>query len=160
VSQRVLLFTGHMIDSPGRQKPRFPAGKVKVARQAIREAVASEQRRSGGIAYGIAGCASGGDILFHEVCEELKISTRIFLTLPQDQYIESSVATAGPDWIEKFRRLCNSRPVRVLGASKELPRWLQEKPRYSVWQRTNLWMLYNALSAAGENVTLIALWNG
>jgi len=51
--------------------------------------------------------------------------------------------------------------VRVLCESKQLPRWLQDKPDYNIWQRNNLWNLHNALAAAGgENVTLIALWNG
>lgn len=160
-AKRVLLFTGHMLDAPGRTEPRFPADKVEIAKQKIAEAVAAEQQVAGGIAYGIAGCASGGDILFHQVCEAMNIPTRIFLALPRELYIRASVAQAGPQWIEEFNRLVRSRPVRVLGESKELPRWLQDKPDYNIWQRNNLWNLHNALAAAGgENVTLIALWNG
>ena len=159
--QRVLLFTGHMIDAPGREKPRFPAEKVEVAKQKIAEAVAAEQQVAGGIAYGIAGCASGGDILFHQVCEAANIPTRIFLAVPRELYIRESVAPAGPQWIEEFNRLVRTKPVRVLCDSKDLPRWLQGKPGYNIWQRNNLWNLHNALAAAGgENVTLIALWNG
>jgi hypothetical protein len=158
-SQRVLLFTGHMIDAPNRATPRFPADKAGAAKVAIRAAVVGEQR-GGGIAYGIAGAASGGDILFHQVCDELSIPTRIFLALPRDEYIQSSVAHAGPEWIAEFDRLCASRPVRVLSNSKELPRWLQDKPDYSIWQRSNLWMQFHALAVGGSNVSLIALWNG
>jgi len=161
VSKRVLLFTGHMLDAPGRAEPRFPPDKVEIAKQKIAEAVAAEQQIAGGIAYGIAGCASGGDILFHQVCEAMNISTRIFLAVPRELYIRASVAQAGPQWIEEFNRLVRTRPVRVLCESKELPRWLQDKPGYNIWQRNNLWSLHNALAAAGgENVTLIALWNG
>ncbi|MGZ4866121.1 MAG: hypothetical protein ACXV7C_02790, partial [Candidatus Angelobacter sp.] len=29
-----------------------------------------------------------------------------------------------------------------------------------VWERSNLWMLHNALWYGAENVTLIALWDG
>lgn len=159
--KRVLLFTGHMIDAPDRREPRFPPEKVEIAKQKIAEAVAAEQQIAGGIAYGIAGCASGGDILFHQVCEAMNIPTRIFLALPREDYIRASVAPAGAQWIEEFNRLLRSRPVRVLCDSKELPRWLQDKPNYNIWQRNNLWNLHNALAAAGgENVTLIALWNG
>ena len=39
--QRVLLFTGHMIDAPGRAEPRFPADKVEIAKQKIAEAFTS-----------------------------------------------------------------------------------------------------------------------
>jgi hypothetical protein len=159
--KRVLLFTGHMIDAPGRAEPRFPSDKVDVAKQKIAEAVAEEQQIAGGIAYGIAGGANGGDILFHQVCEAMSIPTRIYLAVPRELYIRESVAPAGPKWIEEFNRLVRSHPVRVLGESLELPRWLQDKPDYNVWQRNNLWNLHNALAAAGgENATLIALWNG
>ena len=160
--QRVLLFTGHMIDAPGRAEPRFPPDKVDIAKQKIAEAVTSEKEIAGGIAFGIAGCASGGDILFHQVCEAMNIPTRIFLAVPREIYIRESVAPAGPQWIEEFNRLVRPpRQVRVLCESKELPRWLQDKPNYNIWQRNNLWNLHNALAAAGgENVTLIALWNG
>jgi hypothetical protein len=159
--RRVLLFTGHMIDAPDRAEPRFPPSKVDVARAKITEAITAEQQISGGISYGVAGCASGGDILFHKACEELGIPTRIFLALPRDLYIRASVAPAGPSWVEEFNRLVRLRPFRVLGDSEELPTWLQEKPKYNIWQRNNLWNLHNALAAVGgENVTLIALWNG
>jgi len=159
--KRVLLFTGHMIDAPGRSEPRFPPDKVGVASEIISGAIAQEQKISGGIAFGVAGCASGGDILFHKACDAMKIPTRIFLALPRELYIRASVAPAGPQWIEDFNTLVKSRPVRVLCDSSDLPRWLQEKPDYNIWQRNNLWNLHNALAAAGgENVTLIALWNG
>ncbi len=159
--RRVLLFTGHMIDAPNRADPRFPPNKVDVAREKITEAITLEQEISGGIAYGVAGCASGGDILFHQVCEAMGIPTRIFLAIPRELYVRASVAPAGPEWVEEFNRLVRSHPVRVLSDSEELPRWLQDKPDYNIWQRNNLWNLHNALAAAGgENVTLIALWNG
>jgi hypothetical protein len=159
VPTRVLLFTGHMIDAPGREEPRFPPEGEAVARQKIREEVLREQELAGGIAYGIAGGASGGDILFHEVCAELNIPTRLYLALPREQYIKESVAPAGPQWIERFNQLHRNLPPRVLGESRELPRWLQEKPDYNIWQRNNHWMLRNALTAGGDNVTLIALWD-
>jgi len=150
-----------MIDAPNRAEPRFPPSKVDVAREKITEAITSEQQISGGIAYGVAGCASGGDIIFHKACEAMGIPTRIFLAMPRELYIRASVAPAGPEWVEEFNRLVRLRPVRVLGDSQELPTWLQDKPNYNIWQRNNLWNLHNALAAVGgENVTLIALWNG
>jgi hypothetical protein len=157
---RVLLFTGHMIDAPKREKPRFPPDKEDVARQAIRKAIEDERERPGGVAFGIAGGASGGDILFHEICAELGIPTRLFLALPKDPYIEESVAPAEGDWVQRFDRLTGKLPMRVLAESKDLPPWLAEKPDYDIWQRNNLWMLHNALAEGDQSVTLIALWNG
>jgi tetratricopeptide (TPR) repeat protein len=162
---RILLFTGHMIDAPDRKTPRFPPDKEGIAREAIQNAVAAEQSAPGGVAYGIAGGASGGDTLFHEVCADLRIPTRLFLALPPEAYVKASVAPAGPAWVERFYRLYGrlKGAARVLASSEELPRWLRAKKDYSIWQRNNLWMLYNtlALAAVEEHpVTLIALWNG
>lgn len=162
-NSRVLLFTGHMIDSPDRKTPRFPADKETVAREKIKELIEKELMESGGIKYGIAGGASGGDILFHEICAELGIQTKLYLAIPRNEFIAESVAPAGPNWIERFNKLFNrlekKKQVRVLCDTKQLPQWLRDKPDYNVWQRSNLWMLYNAKADAGNDVTLIALWD-
>jgi hypothetical protein len=114
---------------------------------------------------GIAGAASGGDVLFHEVCRDLGIPTEVYLALPRDRYVEKSVADSGPEWVRRFDRLHEELPVRVLGEETELPRWLRGAAKaadYSVWQRSNLWMLETALEAAPDagRLTLIALWDG
>ena len=156
----VLLFTGHRIDSSTREKPRFPADKEGAARLAIKEAVEKELNRVAGQVIGIAGGASGGDILFHEICAELNIPTTLYLAMPRDEYIKESVKDAGPGWVDRFDQLHRRLPRRELCQSKELPRWLQSKPGYSIWQRNNLWTLYNALARGSRYATLIALWDG
>jgi hypothetical protein len=154
----VLLFTGHMIDKPDRKVPRFPPDKEHVAREAIRTAVAEEVRRAGGPVIGIAGGASGGDILFHEVCAELGVTTQLYLALRPDDYINESVRPAGEQWVQRYHRL-HTTHAWILGTSKDLPSWLSPKPDASVWERCNGWMLYNALAEGGDRVTLIALWD-
>jgi hypothetical protein len=159
--ERVLLFTGHMIDKADRAEPRFPAAKEDAARQAIRQAVENE-RAIAPIAYGIAGGASGGDILFHEVCAELGIPTRLYLALPREEYIVASVQSAGPKSVERFNQLLNRHPeTRILSETEDLPSWLVERAdNYNIWQRNSLWLLHNALAEQEQSVTLIALWNG
>jgi hypothetical protein len=157
---RVILFTGHRIDAPGRQKPRFPAAKENQARSMILEAVSREKDKTPGKLLGISGAASGGDILFHEICAELEIPSQMYLVLPKIEYIKASVADNGPGWVERFKRLFEQKPPEILSDSGELPRWLRAKKGYSIWQRSNLWMLHSALAISNDNLTLIALWNG
>jgi len=159
-SKRVLLFTGHRIDDDKRPHPRFPKEKEQVARDALKKAVQEELMKAGEIAYGIAGGASGGDILFHEVCQDLQINTRLYLALPSDKFIVHSVASAGPQWIERFNMLLGKLVTRVLQQTETLPSWLAKKSHYGLWQRDNFWMLYNALAYGAMRVTLIALWDG
>ncbi|HTT39894.1 MAG TPA: hypothetical protein VMH32_19780 [Burkholderiales bacterium] len=158
--KRVLLFAGHRIDEPGRHRPRFPTEKEQVARQAILSGVEDERAAAGEIGHGIAGGASGADILFHEICQQLEIPTQLYLALPADQFIVHSVAPADAMWVERFNRILARSPTRVLQTTEEMPLWLSGKRDYSVWQRDNLWMLYNALVHGANNVTVIALWDG
>jgi hypothetical protein len=177
--RRVLLFAGHMIDAPDRKTPRFPADKEGAAREKIREAVAGEMKSGAGVACGYAGGASGGDTLFQEVCKELAVETRLYLAIPPKDYVRKSVQKGGRKWVDRFWELYNEhlgrKQVRVLSEATDvpgdqeelyLPAWLREKPNYGIWQRNNLWMLFNALDEACDprsedpNLTLIALWDG
>jgi hypothetical protein len=109
---------------------------------------------------GLTGGASGGDILFHEVCEELNIPSEMYLVLPKNDYVKASVADSGPEWVERFDRLYAKLKPKILADSDRMPRWLRAKKDYDIWQRSNLWMLHNALAVSQEHLTLIALWNG
>ena len=174
--KRVLLFAGHMIDAPEREHPRFPADKEQVAREKIKEMIVKEMNSGAGVACGYAGGASGGDILFHEICAELGIPTRFYLAIPPQKFVTTSVQKAGPKWVDRFWKLYDEhhaqKQVRVLSEATEvkdeseyLPAWLRPKPNYDIWQRNNLWMLCNALNEGCDpktgdpNITLIALWD-
>jgi hypothetical protein len=158
---RVLLFTGHRIDSANRAKPRFPANKESVAREAIRTTVAEEKNLASGSILGIAGGANGGDILFLEVCDELGIKTEMLLALPENQFIEASVDNEDKSWLRRFHAQLEKHPnAPVLADSPELPKWLQFKRGYDIWQRNNLWLLSEALCLAPKNLTVIGLWDG
>ncbi len=159
--RHAILFTGHMVDAAGRPHPRFPASEVEAARGAIERAVRGIVSNDGG-AVGIAGGANGGDILFHEVCHELGIPTRLLLTLPPGQFVRESVAPGGDEWVKRFNNLVRDAgdSLQVLGTSKELPRWMRAPADYDVWQRTNVWILQEGLAAGAAEVSLIALWDG
>lgn len=175
--KRVLVFAGHMIDAPDRKTPRFPAEKEAIAREEIKKRVLKEMNTGAGVASAYAGGASGGDILFQEVCAELGIETRLYLAVQPQIYVTKSVK-AGPNWVQRFWDLYNAHvarnQIRVLCQTTEpaakdidyLPAWLRDKQNYTIWQRNNLWMLFNALAEGCDektgdpNLTLIALWDG
>jgi hypothetical protein len=159
--ERVLLFTGHRIDSANRPSPRFPAAKESVARDAIRSAISQEKEITTGSLVGIAGGANGGDILFLEACDEFGIQTKLLLALPENQFIEASVDNEDKSWLRRFHlQLDKHADAPVLAQSPELPKWLQFKRGYDIWQRNNLWLLSEALCLAPRNLTVIALWDG
>jgi tetratricopeptide (TPR) repeat protein len=163
VPSRVILFTGHMIDKPGTAKEdiRFPltANAEAKARAMIQEAVQKELSGHEGSTLGIAGGACGGDILFHEVCEELGVKTELDLALPEDKFQVTSVQRGGGNWIERYQKLISRKVPTVLQQDEALPRWLADKADYDVWRRNNLWMMFNALATGSRQLTLISLFN-
>lgn len=155
-----LLFTGHMIDKKDRATPRFPESIEDKVRVAIKEAVQTQKDKYGDRLKAIAGGACGGDILFHEICAELNVEAELYLVLPREQFIVESVEFAGNKWVDRFDELFQKLPKRILSTTKELPKWLQSKSDYNIWERNNLWMLNSALVCGGINMSMIALWDG
>jgi|SRR5579871_5988752 len=84
----------------------------------------------------------------------------MYLIIPRDEYVKASVAPSGPGWIDRFQRQYSTAVVREYQREDKLPDWLEDKPTYGVWQRSNAWMMHNALAIGGEQTTLIALWDG
>jgi hypothetical protein len=189
--RRILMFAGLRLNldvATSNPRPGFPRGAVDEAKGLIRKAIEEEQALAtvGGtrprIAFGMAAAAHGAELLFHEVCHELNLPTRLCLALPRAEYIGRYVSPAGADWVERFSavyrhvdEMCQqnaaqkeeeNRPwtVNCFTDSNDLPRWLQGRPYYNVGRRNNLWMLQHAIVTAnllGENteITLIVLYD-
>jgi hypothetical protein len=159
---RVVVATGHRADAPSRPPPgRFPntAACIDKAKGWLRQALEAEKAGTAGALSGIAGAASGVDLLFHEVCKELGIPSKVCLPIPIEDYRRESVADGGPDWVEKFNHFIAANPPIVLSDSDELPAWAAGIKDYGVFQRGNIWNMQDALLRPNADVTLLALWS-
>jgi len=95
----VLVFTGNMIDHPGRDAARFPAMLEPAVREAMGERIAAISPLA---AYGSAAC--GADILCLELVREMGGETHIVLPFPPAEFRQASVDFAPGDWGERFER--------------------------------------------------------
>ncbi len=108
---QVVVFTGHMLDAPDRQQPRFqPTAEKEVYKRML--ATLSKWDAQ----IGFSGAAGGGDILFLEALKELGAETNIVLPHPPEMFLESSVGHAhGSGWIKRFERVMrNARYITVM----------------------------------------------
>jgi hypothetical protein len=148
-----LVFTGHMIDAPGRQPPRFPLEMEQLAAEAIRAEVRAAHDISNGSLIGFASGARGGDILFHEICLAERIPTRLVLPFDAEAFLTRSVrgVTSG-NWEARFRRIWDQ-----LGPAGRLVLDLgSEKDPFGTCNDAMLTMA----RAQSESVELLALWDG
>ena len=98
--RRVVLFSGHMIDAPGREKPRFPPDKEPIAAAAIASALADLGVGSGDLA--ICGGACGGDLLFAEAALAQGARLELYIPFEEPAFLEKSVDFADSDWRARF----------------------------------------------------------
>ncbi len=111
---RVALFAGHMIDQPGRPRPRFPAELEPAVAQAIREKIEATGARIG---YSSAAC--GSDILFLEAMIERGGEIILVLPYEREQFIRDSVdLIRGSGWRPRFERVVE-RATRIVIASPQ-----------------------------------------
>ena len=155
-----ILFSGHMIDKPGRPVPRFPPEMEDAAAAAIRSAVREVVGGDGQAEVstdgysGIAAAACGGDILFHEACQELGVPSEIYLGIPIDEFEKTSVEFAGEGWVRRYRKLVGQLPVHVLFPEAKAD------VGDEVWEKANEWMVAVASHDGGDAMSLIVLWDG
>ena len=114
--RQVLLFSGHMMDTPGSQHPRFPPDKEATARQRIAEAL--DRLGAGPDDLALAQGASGGDILFLEACRERGVRLQLLLPLPEPEFVQRSILPSieGEKWRDCYYNLKSSlyAPPRVM----------------------------------------------
>jgi hypothetical protein len=109
--RRVVVTSGHMIDTPERVPPRFPA--------AIEPAVASEIETLfdrwdvGPGDLVINGCARGADILFAESAQRRGAAIEFILALPPEAFEKTSVFLPRTIWTQRYRYLLANHPFSV-----------------------------------------------
>ncbi len=88
---KVVIFTGHMIDRPGRPRQRFPEPLVDRVAATLREWIGRQ-----GEVIGFSSAACGSDILFQEIVHELGGGTHVLLPYEEESFCRESVERAEP----------------------------------------------------------------
>lgn len=97
----VVVFSGHLIDRPGRPVPRFPEGLAEAVKDEIRRRV---QQVSAHFGYASAGC--GADILFLETMLEAGGEIHVVLPYARELFSEKSVSFCGRgEWVGRFEKI-------------------------------------------------------
>jgi tetratricopeptide (TPR) repeat protein len=168
--RQVILFSGHVIDVPGK-KPRFPADKESIAAGAIDKAL--DDLGAGPEDLALCQAAAGGDLLFLEACLKRGIRCQLLLPFPEPEFITKSIlpSAGGVEWRGRYfaikprldaqeqqfadRKQPRLVPIRIM--SDELgPLPAGVDP----FERCNLWLLYTTLSWGVPKARFVCLWNG
>lgn len=154
--RQVVLFSGHMVDAPGRATPRFPRSKVPAA--ADRIAAALDELGAGPEDLALSQAAAGGDLLFLEACQARRMRCRVYLPFPEAQFIATSVASSadGGAWRVRYEAVMAGLPAGAVRIMPDDP----SGPDANPFERCNLWLLDTALTWGCSKLCLLCLWNG
>lgn len=155
--RKVFLFSGHMVDAPDRQPPRFPDKPETLTAAARRIADALANLDAGPDDLALTQGACGGDLLFTEACQERGVDVQWLQPFPEPEFIEKSVVSRGESWRASYL----AAKAKLTRAIRSAPEALGPPPKGTdPYQRCNLWLLYTALSYGIANVQFMCVWNG
>ena len=109
----VVAFTGHMIDTPDRVPPRFPASLAPAVERAVREWIAKLNQP---VFYGSAAC--GADLIVIEAALAAGAEVNVVLPFERQDFIRTSVINGGEEWLARFDAAL-SRATRIIAATEE-----------------------------------------
>ena len=152
---KVAVFSGHMIDKPGRTPPRFPPEKEAAVRQRLAQKLEEWKIGPGDLA--ICGGAQGGDMLFAEICADRKAEVWLFLPLPEGDFLEESVRLPNSNWEQRFFDLRARPEVKTFLQNERLG----TPPKgTNVFARDNLWILNTAqVETKPRSLYAILVWD-
>ena len=156
--RQVFLFSGHMVDTPDRARPRFPSAKEPVAAQKIAEVL--EQLGAGPDDLALTQGACGGDLLFTEACQQRGVKVLWLQPFSEPDFIEKSVVRGGESWRQRYLDAKSKLAAAIRAAPEELGDPPPNSEQGYSYERCNLWLLYTALACGVDKVRFVCLWNG
>jgi hypothetical protein len=149
--RQVLLFSGHLVDAPGRAPPRFPSTLVPAARAAIEGLLDELQAGPGDLA--LTQGAAGGDLLFAEACQKRGLALQLLLPQNEVDFVAASVLSCdqASAWLARW----NAVHARLRQPPQALPAGTRR-----MYERCNQWLLDEALAHGAERLRFICLWDG
>ncbi|MEO7117071.1 MAG: hypothetical protein ABIZ18_14585 [Caldimonas sp.] len=155
--RHVILFTGHMVDAPGRPLARFPTALVPAAAKRI--AAALDAIGAGPADLALTQGAAGGDVLFAEACLARDVPLRLMLPLAEPEFVAKSLLPVqdGEAWLARYRTVVARLDVPPREAPQVLGRLVDDEDPFV---RGNRWLLETALAFGADRLRCICLWNG
>jgi hypothetical protein len=143
---KIVVASGHMIDTPDREEARFPPDKEGAVRERIAAKLDEWQIGEGDLA--ISSAARGADILFAELCLERGLRVQLHLALTGPEFVRRSVRLPGSNWEERYFDLLDKCTVLYQ------PERLGEPPEgLSEFARNNRWIVNTAFAEADADPT-------
>lgn len=155
--RQVLLFSGHMMDTPDRATPRFPPALEPAVARALDQAL--DTLDAGPADLALCQASAGGDLMFLEACVARGLACQVLLPFDEPQFLQHSVLPSahGEAWRARWLAL----KPRLGRVPRVLPDALGPGPAdANPFERCNRWLLNTALASGPDRLRFVCLWDG
>ncbi|WP_255088518.1 MULTISPECIES: tetratricopeptide repeat-containing protein [unclassified Synechococcus] len=155
--RQAILFSGHIMDTPNRPQPRFPAAMEAAATERIGAALDALGAGADDITYCQA--AAGGDLIFLEAALQRQVRCQVLLPFDEATFLQRSVLPSvhGEQWRDRYFAMKERLTLPIRFMPDELG---PTPPQLNAFERCNIWLLNSTLACGIDRVRFIALWNG
>lgn len=147
----VVHFCGHIIAPPG-AAGRFPAEQEGEVRKALAARFAATP-----CSHAIGSLAAGADILAAEAALDAGIALDVVMPFERQEFVEISVATAGPEWVARFES-CYARARKVHYVTEDA--YLGDDDLFGYATEFALGLARLRARWLATELTQIAIWDG
>lgn len=153
---RVVCFSGHMIDQPGRARPRFPAEMENDVAERIKQRLDAVDA---GFGYSSAAC--GADLLFLEAMLKRGKEINVVLPYKAEQFMSESVdIIPGHDWGSRFRKVMQEAASRTLEVNQHYVPGAFSTLSLEYANRLQLGLASLKAKTLGTDLISMAVWDG
>lgn len=150
---RALVFTGYMVNHPGKDKRFFPADKQSEIKNEICKRIEKFKPTPRDRAF-LAGLSAGSEIIFAEACVEAGMKVKVFMPHSESKYARLFVVPAGQEWQDRYYAIRGNSLVDEIYQGEHLGPLKEGDDTY---ERNGRWVIYSALGRVGiENMRLMA----
>src|SRR6056297_3626101 len=153
-NKRVIIFTGHLIDTAGRAEKRFSIGMQEEARRLVRISL-DEELRHDAPDVAVTSLGAGGDMIFADEVLKSGIPLVVFLPFEKERFLKESVSYKKMETVDQSGRWTHEFE-RILKQADRVIYSTQESDESNPFEACNRAMLEYALTEAREDRELVS----
>jgi len=147
-------FCGHIIGKDD-QHPRFPAAQEARVRRQMEQLIAEHNIR-----FGFGSAAAGADLMFAEALLDAGGEIHLVLPFEQQEFVQTSVASAGPGWLSRFERCIGAAQAGDTLFQATLGGYQQDNSLFTYASHIAMGNAHLHAAKLGSRLLQVAVWDG
>jgi class 3 adenylate cyclase len=147
-------FCGHIIGKDDLH-PRFPAGQEARVREQMEQLIVQHNIR-----FGFGSAAAGADLMFAEALLDAGGEIHLVLPFEQEEFAQTSVASAGPGWPARFERCIDAAKAGDTLFQATLGGYQQDNSLFAYASHIAMGNAHLHAAKLGSRLLQVVVWDG